>query len=244
MRPLTLAIVAIVAAAGCTTMERRPDEGDRVLTHEVRPGETFEDLADDYYGDADRAKEIRRFNDIDRGETPQPGEKLDIPMSAEDMLILERRRRARVPYNEGLELVEGGSLLDASNLFRRAVELDPRFAQAHYNLGATYLRMEAWDKAREAFVRASRLRRDNADYRYAIGNADFRLGRYRRAAEEFGEALDLDPTHLKAAYSIALVHEKMGSPKAPTYWRRYLQLDDSSEWAEEARRRLAGDGRR
>jgi tetratricopeptide (TPR) repeat protein len=242
-RPLALmlvaAIAAIAAAAGCTMLERRPGEGDRVLSHVVRPGETLEDLADDYYGDPRRAREIRRFNDIDRGETPEPGAKLDIPMSAKDMQTLDRRRRARVPYNEGLELVEGGSVLDASTLFRRAIDLDPRFAEAHYNLGATYVRMKAYEKARDSFKKAAKLRSDNADYRYAIGSAHFHLERYDRAANEFRKALKIDPYHLKAAYSIALAYEKMQhSKRAKKYWRLYLRLDDSSEWADEARKRL------
>lgn len=241
VRPRPAAAVAVAFSlaiiAGCAT--HRPGPDDRVLRHVVAEDETLADLADDYYGNPRRAGDIRRFNDIDRGDAPAPGTELRIPMTPRDMETLERRRAARIPYNEGLELVADGDYLDASVRFREAVELDARFAEARYNLGAVYQRMGTYEKAFDEFEEAAQLRPDNADYRFAAGGARFHLEQYDRAVREFRRALDIDPFHLRARYSLAAALEKLGRTRdAREQWRHYLKLDDDSAWADKARARL------
>ena len=56
---------------------------------------------------------------------------------------------------------------------------------------------------------------------------------------ESRRALDDDPGHLPSLYSLAVSQEKMGEKsKAKGTWRKYLELDSDSEWADEARTRL------
>jgi tetratricopeptide (TPR) repeat protein len=236
---LGVVVLASMSLAGCSGLRRAPSDDDRVLRHVVQPDETLEDLADDYYGNTRRAREIRRFNDIGRGDDVKPGTELRIPMTGGDMVTLQRRRTARGPYNKGLALAERGSLLDASVEFREAVELDPRFAEACFNLGVTYQRMGAHEKALEQFRDAVGLRSENADYCYALGGSYFHLERFDRAVKEFRRALKLDPFHLKARYSFAASLEKVGKTRdARREWRKYIQLDPSSAWADKARARL------
>jgi tetratricopeptide (TPR) repeat protein len=230
---------AVSTLAGCAAFQHRPGPDDRVLRHQVAPEESLEDVATTYYGDSDRAGDLRRFNDLDRGEEPEAGTELRIPMTPDDMRALERRRAARMAYRRGLDLVKEKSYLDASVSFREAVELDPDFAKARYNLGTTYQRMGAHEKALAQFEEAVELQPDNADYRFAVGGALFHLERYRRAVKALRRTLDLDPFHLEARFSLAASLEKLGRyNEARAEWRRYLQADDSSAWADEARERL------
>ena len=54
------------------------------------------------------------------------------------------------------------------------------------------------------------------------------------------EPLSADPNHLKAQYSLAASLEKTGNnARAKREWRRYLDMDSDSEWAQRARARLA-----
>lgn len=231
------ALVTLAVLAGCAG--HRPGPDDRVLRHTLASGETVEDVAQDYYGDEDRARDIRRFNHIDRGDMPDAGAELRIPMTPGEMEALERRRAARAAYALGLERVAEKEYLDASASFRDAIALDPDFAEARYNLGTTYQRMGVHEKALAQFEEAASLRPDNADYHFAVGASLFHLERYGRAVKALRRALDLDPFHLRARFSLAVSLEKLGRlPEARAEWRRYLEADDASEWAEEARARL------
>jgi tetratricopeptide (TPR) repeat protein len=236
---LIAAVVALAPLMGCAQKNRKSSEADKVLTHVVAQGETLEDIADGYYGDPARASDIRKFNDLTSNEL-SAGEEVRVFMSADDLEALGLRKRARRPYNAGLELAERGSYLDATVKFREAVDLDPDFAEARYNLGVTYQKLDAHDKAIEQFKSAIDLRTDNPLYYYALGNSYFHLERYDRAASEFRRALKIDTRYLKAQYSLAVALEKAGkSSRAAKEWRRYLELDSDSLWAERARARLA-----
>ncbi len=234
---LLFALSVVALAAACTGV-RGPVEGERVVRHTVEQGETLESIADEYYGDADRADELARFNDVD-SDRIRGGDVLRIPVTPREMAGLERREYARGPYNRGLELVARGSFLDASAAFREALEMDPDFAEAHYNLGVTYQKLMSYDRAANQFKKATRLRPRNVEYRYAAGGAYFYLNRYHDAIKWFRKTLEVDPRHLKAQYSLAVSFERDAQPnKARRAWRRYLELDSSSDWAAEARQRL------
>ena len=72
-----------------------------------------------------------------------------------------------------------------------------------------------------------------------LGNSRFHQGHYSNAARAFRRALDVDPGHLPSLYSLAVSQEKMGEEsKAKGTWKKYLELDPDSEWADEARARL------
>jgi tetratricopeptide (TPR) repeat protein len=237
-----LSLAALLLSAfffGCARKARRPVEGEKVLSHVVAAGESLEEIADDYYGDPERAGEIREFNLLESDGVSE-GDVLRVYMKPDDMETLRRREQARVPYNSGLELVARGSYLDATKEFREAALLDPGFAEAQYNLGVTYQKLDAHEKAIGAFERAIRLRPRKPDYHYAIGGSFFHQGRYADAIKAFERTLDIDPAHLKAQYSVAAAYEKNGDTgRAIAEWEKYLELDPESDWAQRARARLA-----
>ena len=60
-----------------------------------------------------------------------------------------------------------------------------------------------------------------------------------KANEEFSKAIELDKNLLDAYFNQALCLQKMpGSPQAKEAWQKYLELDSTSKWAEEARENL------
>jgi len=73
--------------------------------------------------------------------------------------------------------------------------------------------------------------------------AALRFGRpslYPDALAAADRALELDPQMREASFNRALILERMGlAAEARTAWQRYLGIDPGSQWANEARRRLA-----
>ncbi len=237
-RSVVLIAILLALASGCVKRPGVPPRGGRIVMHKVAANETLAGIADDYYGDPSRAKEIAEANGIDEDGLHE-GMVLQITMKRKDLEFLEVRKAARVPYNEGLESAARGDYVKAVTKFKDALAVDTRFVDARYNLGVTYQKMKLYKKALEQFEEVVRLRPGNTVYLFALGNSFFHTGRYDKAVDTFEKVIGLDPGHLKAHFSLAASLEKMGDKEAARRaWRRYLELDSSSEWANEARKRL------
>ena len=237
------AVVAMCVAAlaaglwGCAKEVREPE--GKVYLHKVADGETLKDIADEYYGNPERASFIGEFNGISGGAGLAPGTVLRVPMTLEDLDRMKTREQADVPYNEGLALAEKASYIDAMEKFREAIALDPGFADARYNLGVTLYMVKSYEKSKEELERAVELRPRNPKYLFALGNSLFHLEDVGKAASTFETVMELDPSNAKTLYSLAVCYEKLGEKeKAIAAWRRYLELDAASAWGIEAKKRL------
>ena len=70
---------------------------------------------------------------------------------------------------------------------RNTLEIDPNFAHAHFHLGMTYLRKEAFAEAILEFQRAATLSPNVADYKGALGYAYARAGNRAEARKVLDE---------------------------------------------------------
>lgn len=130
---------------------------------------------------------------------------------------------------------------EAIEAYRRALEIDPGFADAHCNLGTVYYNRGRRPEALECFRRALELDPLHLEANFNAASLleeqraeDAALGHYRTV-------LRVDPLYVDAHVNIALLYEKIGlRAKARHHWRRYLQIDPAGAWAEVARRHLSG----
>jgi tetratricopeptide (TPR) repeat protein len=230
-------LAALALMWGCAKEVREP-EGE-VYLHKVSSGETLADIADEYYGNPERASFIGEFNGLPADTELAPGTVLRVPMSLDEMDRMNLREQADAPYNEGLALAEKASYIDAMDKFREAIALDPGFADARYNLGVSLYMVKSYEKSKEELERAVELRPKSAKYLFALGNSLFHLEDVGRAASTFEDVLRLEPSNAKALYSLAVCYEKLGEKdKAIAAWKRYLEIDSTSAWGIEAKKRL------
>jgi CHAT domain-containing protein/tetratricopeptide (TPR) repeat protein len=110
--------------------------------------------------------------------------------------------------------------------FDEALKGDPKNAQLYSDLGAAWLEKGKIDLARgKANPTGSELGKAMEDF--------------ARSLENLKHARELSPNQLEALFNSALVHEEMAlPPEAEEDWKRYLEKDSNSRWAEEARRHL------
>jgi Tfp pilus assembly protein PilF len=123
--------------------------------------------------------------------------------------------------------------------FRIALERDPRFADASFNLAVTYQKLGLHDKASTVLESLVMRHPENPDYLFALGHSYFRTGAFDRAEKSFLGALSIDPDHLKSLFALATVYEREGKiEEARNRFAEYIIRDSGGEWAEEARSRL------
>ncbi len=128
---------------------------------------------------------------------------------------------------------------EAIEAYKRAIECDPDFADAHCNLGSVYFNQDRLASSRICFERALVNDPSHVEANLNLATLLEEEGRYQMALRHYKVALESDPMYADAHVSLALVYEKIGlRRKARGHWRRYLQLEPAGTWVEIARRRL------
>jgi tetratricopeptide (TPR) repeat protein len=108
---------------------------------------------------------------------------------------------AREAFDRGMSAYRNDRDEEAVESFRRAVELDPDFAEAHYRLGLAYNATKQTDEAEKAFREAvkafeRRTKRDekDSDAFYFLGICYEKLGEYDDAVKALKEAVKTSPS--------------------------------------------------
>jgi CHAT domain-containing protein/Tfp pilus assembly protein PilF len=140
----------------------------------------------------------------------------------------------------------------AQRILLDAVNDDPG-PDSYHALGLYYLTELKFDQAIEQFKKALRTKEDNAQFQSDLGAAllekgklDLLNGEDGKSLEEFADSLQhlnraiaLNDSLLEPLFNRALCHQYMSLPQqAADDWRKYLEKDSQSSWADEARQNL------
>jgi CHAT domain-containing protein/lipoprotein NlpI len=111
---------------------------------------------------------------------------------------------------------------DAIKQFNAALSLDPQNAQTYSDLGA-------------ALLEKGKIQSEGEGPEPGKGVED-----YARSLDYLNKALELNGSLREALFNRALCHEYMMLPQlAEEDWRKYLEADSNSPWADEARQHLS-----
>ena len=133
---------------------------------------------------------------------------------------------------------------------------DVATVDAQHEAGVAYVMIQQPDVALERLRKVAagdpqnaRVWNDLAAAHYAAAEASGNDAGFADALTAADEGLRIDPQLAEARFNRALVLERMGlAQQARAAWQRYLEVDPSSSWADEARQRLkkltgsTGDG--
>ena len=233
--------MTLLLAASCAGRKDafRPERADQIITHQVQYGETWMTIAEDFYGEESRAGDLAAYNGSDPDRQPEPGSGVRIPLQREDVRKLRAKLDAADVYNEGLDLVSSGDYAGAIERFRNALELDPGLGEASFNLAVTYQKLGLHERAATVLEDLVTRQPANPEYLFALGHARFHSGDLEGAEKAFLSALEIDPNHLKALFSLAVVYEKKGDLEmAANRLAEYIVREPDGEWSAEARERL------
>jgi tetratricopeptide (TPR) repeat protein len=170
-----------------------------------------------------------------KGRTDKTGQFVlpvdDVPMQPEDNpdALFEAAQSAE----------EVGDAETAQRLYRRVMRMDADDPAAAFNLG-NLLRSAGKKVEAEAAYRAA-LKADGhfAEAWYNLADLLEVQGRAELAIDCLLRAVKADADYADAIFNLArLLHLHGKLLDAAVYWRRYLALDHSSEWAAHARRAL------
>ncbi len=113
-------------------------------------------------------------------------------------------------YNLATLYVVKGDYDGAQKAFRQAIKIDPKFAEAHNNLGYALWLGEQFQEARDSFERAISLKPDYLDPHYNLGIALYVAGDYEAARKEFLYLEQVSPGYKEVRGYLKKIEEKLG----------------------------------
>lgn len=156
---------------------------------------------------------------------------------------------APLVVTRGGEEREKNRLRIIENNLLSAVEREPNAATAHHALGVFYLTQRKFDEAVRELESATKLDPKNSEYLSDLSSGYLERGRTEtneknletlaRALDAAVRAIELDQASLPALFNKALsLQELRLFGEARKAWGKYLELDPSTAWADEARKNL------
>ena len=137
-------------------------------------------------------------------------------------------------FVEGIGYLREGnkaeSRTSAETVFKQALKLDPNYGPAEAGLGETYwsqykeTKQKRWiSLAQQACAKAIELGNAGAEGHVCLGMLENGTGQYEKAAEQFQQAVQLDPAYDQAYYNLAEAYLNLNHPdKAEEAFHRYI----------------------
>jgi anaphase-promoting complex subunit 3 len=115
--------------------------------------------------------------------------------------------------------------------FKRATQLDPKFAYAFTLQGHEHVENEEYEKAQTAFRQGISADPRHYNAWYGVGRVYEKLGNFGKAFDHFTRASKINPTNSVLVVCIGTVLEKQNNPRhALTYFTQATELAPKSAW--------------
>lgn len=138
----------------------------------------------------------------------------------------EERKEAVNCKQNGDSFFHGGHYQEAIKHYRRAIQLEPKYDDAHYALGFVYYRLKQYEDAESSIKTAIKCNPGERRYHYRLGRLYLNAEAFSDSVRSFKTASKLDPDDHESLYFTALAYRGLDrSDWAVTYLQRALQLD-------------------
>ncbi|MCX5893165.1 MAG: tetratricopeptide repeat protein, partial [Deltaproteobacteria bacterium] len=142
-------------------------------------------------------------------------------------------------FFQALEDEEAGRLSEARRKYETILAALPEHVDALVNLGNLLYLSGAETSAAAHYLQALGLNPDHVEGNYNLANLLEGRGELASAAIFYQKAIQLDGEFADAHFNLAMVLDGLGDLSgARGHWKRYLELNPVSQWADYVRSRL------
>jgi len=134
--------------------------------------------------------------------------------------------------NLGVNYKKRGMIEEAVAEYKRALELNPNYAEAFYNLGVIYTERDMISEAISHYKKAINSDPGFGPPRYDLGNLYFKKGMVKEAIAEYKKALEINPHYTDAYYNMGVIHADQGDiDSAIDYYKQALEVSPKYTFA-------------
>jgi tetratricopeptide (TPR) repeat protein len=122
---------------------------------------------------------------------------------------------------------DNGNIIAAEKAYQKALQFDPAYHKARYNLGLLYLKKKQWDNARVLFQQQMLVQPDNERLYFQLGRIAYGEKNYPLALNHYNKAVELKKgNYPKALLNKGLVYEAQKNHLiAITIYNKVLEID-------------------
>ena len=145
--------------------------------------------------------------------------------SLKDMLFFKLKDAENLFYL-GNGFRDKKNLGQCEDCYRKSIEINPDFAEAHNNLGVLLSELKRYPEAEKEYREALRINPDYAAAHSNLGLLFSELKRYPEAEKEYREALRINPDYALAHYNLGgLLSELKRYPEAEKEYKEALRIN-------------------
>ncbi|GAB5366390.1 hypothetical protein AAMO2058_001139500 [Amorphochlora amoebiformis] len=120
-------------------------------------------------------------------------------------------------FQSALESLDKGEMMLAERGLRSAIQLNPQYADAYYNIGNILLGKGEFKDGLEMLEKAISLNSNVGAYHTMLGICSIQLGNVEKAYSAFKRACQLVPNDPWNHFNLGLVCEKLNNPSEVLY---------------------------
>lgn len=137
------------------------------------------------------------------------------------VMALNSDQFPKAHYDYGVLLMAKGRFQEAELAFRRALKIDPSYAEAHNNLGYLLERQSKWPEAVAEYRQALKSKPDFRQAHFNLGRALLNQQKYQEGIEQLSQTLTPDDEHAPAyLYALGAAYGRAGDRENALHYLR------------------------
>ncbi|MEQ8187241.1 MAG: tetratricopeptide repeat protein [Candidatus Eremiobacterota bacterium] len=139
-------------------------------------------------------------------------------------------------YNTGNKYYNSGDYFQAIECYKKAVSIDPSFADAYYNMGNAYYMLKDLARSDDSYKNAIKADNNHIPSCYNLGLNYQEEGLFEESLKLFNQVLTIDPSRNEIHYDKGVSYYSINNyEKALEEFHKYLELNHSGDkYAEKA----------
>ncbi len=130
-------------------------------------------------------------------------------------------------FCEAENFEQNGLHQEAVTSYKKAIEIDPHFIPAYYNLALLYHQIHQFDDAIIHLKKVMALDPNDASAMNNLGVVLYAIGRFHEAKKYFQEALSLEEEYQEARDNLKKVHQRLQNTQIPPTHNRLTDTNDT-----------------
>lgn len=199
-------------------IEVTPIQDEKPVNNKIEPSSTI-------------GKDVEQIQEVEE-------EKVEESVSTPSANAESLNQIDQAKYEAAKKAMEAGQWQNVIKLSQEILNENPKQPVVHYNLGYAYIQLKQFEKAEQAFRKATDLDPDFADAYNDRGVVLEYLGRGADAMESYEKAIEVGE-HNDAFFNLAHMKEKIGEYKeAIQLYQKYLEHSQQGAFAQHAKKRI------